>query len=493
MTSVVLPLVGLEKTISRNVVTNITREFLIQTGLDDVKLRIRSSTGDTVFKGYGKYTTDNEPEVKKLDITYSETVPLEGTEVMASYQNEHRRIAYDPPIDFYARPIYVDTEVTIELSLTTASRDEINIWKNKILTKISQGMTFTLHDVEYKYLLPNHLYHFIKYIHTLEENQGGYGRDFIEYLRYLSDGRLIYGSDIAGVNKGLFAKEVQRRIIGRWDIDALENEIKEYDDGKWNTSFSYKFTYQRPISIYVKYPIIVHNQPLEPKYVVPKSLLNDADSDIVYRDRFLAGLDVLEHQINIDMNSRRYPKIPWFDDRIIDNKRPNTIITASILVGITEDDKRSLLNLRDISPLSMHSKVLQWLADGEHQYVTRIYESLLHISLYENNRFVEDSILEVDADLNVKAKKDLNIRREYRVIISIIDDFCLLNAGAKSRLLANEDVLSIFFEEVEREGKRYSPVRGYYNIKTYGRKNLNCNFVMKTVQLFYSEIFRREG
>jgi len=487
MPSVTMPIHGLEKTVSRQVMTTVLREFLEQTGLgNEAKIKIESSLGKNIMKGYGgDDAVVTDPEFKRLWVTWNEEFEMENISTVATFQKEHRPFASDPEIGFLARPVYIDTTLNLNIELTTASRDEIILWKNTIRRQIAQGMTSTLHDIEYKFIMPAPLYDLIYKIHELEETQGGYGRDFYEYLRYLSDGRLVWGSDLTGTFRDVFIKEQQLRVYGTWDIEVLNNSPKESENGKWSTTFTYKITYQKPTNIYVRYPIMVHNQLLPLKYILDRSLIRDTDIHKAMRDRFMASVETFENQIITRLNTHKYPRIPWFDKVDVRDRIPDYKIIASFLCSIRPDDLRTLMTLDDIDPLTFNDVIKTWLASGEHQYITKHYESVLYVKLLEDDRFIEDSILSIDNTLLIEATKDLNIRKTYRICLCVATDFCVLSLGARDRLSQNDPVMSNFFEERYRDNERYTIGEGWHRRgnNTLTKADVLCaRSVMKTVQ-----------
>ena len=429
MPTAVVQLVGLEKTVTNRVITSVVRSFLEQTNLDkDTRLKIKSSFDQFSTKGLGDLKEDNAiPQLKNMKIEYEETVDIASTDTMAIHQGEYRDFFTTDVPEVHIRPVYIDSNMDITIQFKSTSKDRIVTWKNTILTYIARNTAFTIEDLVYTYLLPNQIFNLLWRIYKLAKPHLPLYSDFYQWLGAHSDGRLLWGADLTGTFRDVFIKEVQSRVYVRWDIAILENQVKETEDGKYVTDFVLKLTYQKPISIVAKYPTLICNKLLPEKYILPLSVIRDTDRRQVDRDRFLSDLVLFENQILVDMSGKKYIRYPWWDEGTVPPYHKDFVPIASILVSITEDNLRDLLSLTDMDLLVLNSDIEYWLCNGGNERVTKSYEAPIYIKLLENDRYVEDSAIEVDTDLNIKATKDLSICKEYRIVIFTIKNPCFIS------------------------------------------------------------------
>lgn len=489
-----IPLTGIEKTVSNRVITSVVRDFLQQTGLDkDTRLKIESTYGKHQTLGYNALEDNAIPQIKNLKIEYSETIDMENTATVATYQGEHRDFFTSTNPDIHIRPTYIDSKMDISLRFTSTSRDRINRWKNNILTYIARNTSFLVEDLTYMYLLPFHIYDLLNTIHS---KLGNYTTltDFYEWLGYHSDGRLVWGSDLTGTFRDIFVKERQSRVVVLWNIPVLEEMVKEFENGKWGIDFTLTVTYQKPISIHVLYPVLVCNSLLPEKYVLPVSVIRDTDRKKIDRDRLLDGLYLHEEQILVDMVSEKYLKYPWWDDVVVPKYHNDYAIAASILCTISEDDKRTLFSLDDIDPLVINSTIKDWLISGGNERVTKSYEAPIYIKLLENNRYIEDSVLELSTDLTLSATTDLEMCKIYRVVFFAIRNPCFIGSYHKAILEQDyPDLIGLYNEDRHKNYTRNIHGRWVDKPQYVPKNEFGCPVsVMKTVQTLSIFSYRRD-
>ena len=495
MPAEIIPLVGIEKTVSNRVVTSTIRSFLEQSGLDkDTRLKIKSSFDQYNTKGYGSMEDNAIPELRNMKVEYTETVDRSAYDVMATYQGEYRDFFTSDNPEIHMRPVYVDSNMEISIEFKSTSKDRIVTWKNLLATFAARNSTFSIEDITYTYLLPFQLYDLLDVIYSKIKTHKTAYSDFYQWLGAHSDGRMVWGSDLTGTFRDVFIKETQSRVYITWEIPDMETGIKEVENGQYKTDFTLKLTYQKPISIWVKYPVLVCNKLLPEKYVLPVSVIRDTDRRKVDRDRLLSDLYLFENQIQVDMTGRKYIRYPWWDDIEIPKYHHDYIPIASILCSITDSDKRSLLNLQDLDLLTLNEEVTTWLLAGGYQHITHSYESPIYIKLLEDNRYVEDSILEVSADLDISSTSDLEICRTYRIIVFAIRNPCLIGSYHRSLIEKNNpNLVELYNANAYLSRDRSQEGRIYNEVEYIPKSTFDCSsMAAKTVQIFSIFSYRIE-
>ena len=79
-------------------------------------------------------------------------------------------------------------------------------------------------------------------------------------------------------------RRVLARVNGRFDISPIPDK-PTFDEsgGVWECTLSYKITYDRPTGCNVRYPIQVHQQFLDDKYILPVNVqpnMNDREKKL---------------------------------------------------------------------------------------------------------------------------------------------------------------------------------------------------------------------
>jgi len=302
-----------------------------------------------------------------------------------------------------------------------------------------------LHDITYHYLLPMELLILLKAIHETKELTEPYDESYADFITRNSSTRLTVIGDLVNQDARLAISETQCRIVGIYGWDGIP-EKPERDDatGTWVSSFSYRFSYEKPIGCNFKYPIMVHNQLIPRYYTYSNSQTYDLypiDKSYSLSLGALAGFEA-----DTVMDNRVTPHflihLPEFDDYQPTTCPPGTGSVFIALCEVDTIDRRTLLSLDDLGDIILDADIMQFIREVEHPYMCDLYKSIFHLSLYRNTSLTTSGSLILDVNLNVKAVTDLNLRNQHRVRMSIITDISLLSREALDRLRRYPKVLA---------------------------------------------------
>jgi hypothetical protein len=352
-------------------------------------------------------------------------------------RREHIRVYEDAKLQTYIAPVYATSEVTINFKYRCPSKSEALRWRDDIRMRVSSLRDLNMHNITYHYLLPTEFLVVLTAIHENREATDGYEQTFDEYVTAYSTDRLTLISGITGQDARLAISETQTRIIGLYTFDGIPDKPEhEEDNGNWTSSFSYKFTYEKPIACNMKYPVMVHNK-LLPEYLV--SFTDKAyDIDRVSKSYTTSLYALSGFEYDTIMNSKMKPnftlKIPAFDDFYTDQfvKATGTILMA---LSEVDTDKRTLLNLNELGDIILDTDILQFILESEVPYIAIPYQSIISVSLYRNEYLTSGSSLVCTDTLDIKATSDLNLRNQHRVRLALVTDISLLSREALLRLM----------------------------------------------------------
>lgn len=343
----------------------------------------------------------------------------------------------DEKLGVYISPLYASNNVTINFKYRCPSKTEALKWRDDIRIRISQMRDINLHDITYHYLLPAEFLVLLKIIYEKRENLLPYNQSFEEYMVSHSTDRLTLIGDLVGNDARLAISEKQCRIIGMFGFEGLPDKAERDDaTGTWSISFSYKFSFDKPLGCNIRFPIMVHNQLLPPAYVgyYNKSI----DLDKINKQFGNSGSALFAFESDTIMNTRVNPmpyiRIPEFDDYILKGVPHGT---GSVIVALSEvdtTDKKSLLNLKELGSIVLDKDVLEFIQGIEYPYITKLYKSILHVSLYRNNEPTYTNTIDCTNNLDIKSLNELNLRNQHRIRISIVTDISLLTKEAIDRL-----------------------------------------------------------
>lgn len=371
-----------------------------------------------------------------VEIEVDEDFYKESLMTTAITRPEHLPIFIDDNLDIFVKPIYITSTVTITFKYRTTSKTVADRWRNDIRMRLSSMRDINLHNISYHYLIPPTVVTILGELHRLRENVAPYGETFEQYLVDHSSTRITDVATLNGGRSGLAITETQSRIIGYFDFDTQPDKFQKDDNnGTVINTFTYKFNYEKPVECNIKYPIMVHNQVLQKRFIPQRPADNMANHNFSY-SLSLRNLNYFESQLQLDkaININSSIKIPAFDDFVLNTRPHHTAPVFSALCQITDTDKRTLLNLRELGDIVLDKDILDYIQVIDKQFITKLLASFINISFYRNGNLVEETAITVDNNLNVLATSDLDIRNVHHVVFSIFCDSDWLNDNVIARL-----------------------------------------------------------
>ena len=351
------------------------------------------------------------------------------------FSHEHRAIFIDAETEVTLRPIYLTSDVVIQIRYHANSETEARRWYADMALKASMGRDCNLHTVSYKYSIPFPFVGLLEDIWKLREATAPYGESFKEYITNHASPRLTLFANRAGEKAMLGVSETQTRIIGLFDIQGIpELPVRESSTGSWEITFSYKFSYQRPDAVMVEYPIAVHNSFIPRGYLDESVKEDDPSKRETYNSKSYEALSAFECDKTMVQTrpSLPYFRIPAFDDFTIPCPLQGmaTIFTALCFL---DDGRQDLLNLAELGDIVIDSDILAFIK-AEAPYITDEYKSLFHVEVYRNNANLPKETFTVDSNLNIKFTAPMDPRFKYRVRLACVVRINMLQWSSIERL-----------------------------------------------------------
>lgn len=451
-----IPLRSIRKTVTtplaRNVLEDLRKMFYIDTEIyKEVSKQIENFNGDIHDDQLKNPKTS--PQLEKLILNVTENTKTETLVTTPRRGSNYRPIFLDEEINMKVVPVYVETEYTFSLNYYSKSKSNIETIINRLKLLVADRRNIRQHNLEYTFMIPEPILNMfldvlvLKNNMRIEDEQEGYE----EYLINHTDGRMtMFGSQDANVaNISIGVKETQLGINGWFDggVDNIETEYMESETA-YRASLEYKIVFNKPLSLHVEYEPQVYNQNLPSKYIQTVS----NKKDIVRRDMPLTsfGTSMLPFKTDIreldkfmqKVNSEYFIKIPGWDNFIPPYTSRYYGRLLSVMLYITTEDKRTLMNLRDdITPYAFDPDVLAFMMSSEYEYMHRSGYSVFNVRLSENEKFLPEVDILIDSDMNVIANYDLDITKRYRLFFSICVDLTVLSDRASTALRNNSAIL----------------------------------------------------
>lgn len=361
----------------------------------------------------------------------------------------------DNQISVSVYPVYVKTDFVINLEYTTPSKSEAKRLRDEIRVRLSQTRNILHHDVEYDILLPKEVTEFIADVHELKNRL--YPITLDEYFLANSTKRVHTVTDLVGTvsNTVIAVRERQVRIVGVFDFSPEPDAIES--DNETNTyklNLPYKFSMDVARGMCIKYPTMFCNRTLPEKY-----LKYIEEAKIKTREEYtrnlgathsLASLSSFEshQQLAKTVNVKLPIALPLFDDYRLRVGHNGYVILASFLTDVNETDRVSLFNLKELGDYYMDLKLLEYISAEEYKYCVNPYMSYFYFGLHQEGAHLDNNILEIDTDLNVKSKKKLSLLKPVRVCLSVCVDTTYLDPTVTARMVEHRDMYLLYLTEL---------------------------------------------
>lgn len=389
-----------------------------------------------------------------------------GSTVVAA--EEQIPVFEDTSLGVLIRPVYAKSEVKINFRYRTTSKNEAIRWMDDMRMRISLLRGTNLHRVQYHYAIPPEYMEILGNIYENRQKVAPYDDSFGSYVRRHMTERVTEISDVAGDSIRSVVTETQVRIQGDFDFEALP-EKPERDDGSmaWVVSFSYNFSYEKPIGCNMKYPVMVHNNLLKKEYVdftdqiIDPSLINKSFSKSFYAMNAFEMDTIMNAVVNPDPIMRT----PKFDDFKPTSAPQGTGISLLVLSSVDETDKKTLINLNDLGDVMIDPDIMEFIKGGEWRYICKQFKSIISLTLYINGGQRSSGSIECDSDLNIYATKELNLRNVHHIGVGLCVDLTLLPRDAMERLKAYPKAL------VKIIGSMNELLRNNQHFNSLGDKN----------------------
>ena len=438
-----LPIRGIYESITRPVSLSILKDIKDVLYLNpDIRTKLYNQIEDfhTMYQSGPLGLTENAPKLEEIKFSVVEETNTDTLITTSTNYIDYKPILHDKDVNAYIKPIYVESIIKFSIKYKSRSKSNVTNFINMLRLSVAETNFLKFHNIEYMFYLHPEILELFLDISRLKHNVTKDNTTYEDYLIKHSDGRLsiVGGLDGNVSNMNIVAKEKQRDVMGYFESDIIEVK-EEYDSNEniWIADFTYTLKYNKPTALVIGYPILIYNQLLPEKYIVMQDNLGDSGKlnyQTTYTNNWFSpfhNTNVLNKELNKLNFKGKFLNIPSFDSFIPKVNIPYYVAVFSVLVSISEDDRRSLLNLKDLMDYQLNQDIINCLLNGEWKYISKRYKSVFYLTLYENDKLMPDGILDIDADLNVFATIDLDLTKTYRVVFNILTD---LSAGDKAIL-----------------------------------------------------------
>lgn len=360
----------------------------------------------------------------------------------AVHQRENIPFFHDKALGIRMYPVYAGTEMNFNIQYRASSRTLARRFRNEVLARTAAMREGVLHELTYHYHVPPEYLHLLKHIHTLRENQAGYGESFDTWVTNHIDRRATNITDQVGQSQALVIQEFQTTSMGHFQfLGATEAEEKEKDSGTFIVTFQYRMIFDEVIKAVAEWPLMIHGQLIDEQWRGPVwSSGHLTDPNRRFRHSSLSR-HALDHFTTIYTDPCKEKLmdgyvIPVFDEWRPQFVMPNTSTLFVAMLGQDDPADDALFDLMgDLDGYSLHPDLRAFMA-AEAPYMNRYGASIFDLRLYEEDNPMDDGTLSVsphdDMTIICNAKRDM--RKNYHIRMALVNDLHLINTAAWERL-----------------------------------------------------------
>lgn len=431
---------GIEETITRNILITVVSDIKALLGMKKDIYTVFDEK-DTVVKkknALGEVKGQNTFKEDMFNIDFEETTE-DGHELsLMPLRPDFKPIYFDQDVESSIIPITIQRKMEIRVKYSNKSKSKIFAVANKLKLMTADDSMYKEHELEYHYTIPTFVTKLIAHINNLRNIRmdGENKLTLDQYIDKTFDDRVDFTNTLDGdINKTeLVIREAQTQIEG-YITDELHSIKPEYDENlnTYYMEFSYCLSYEKVVSLLVKYPIMVYNTLIDKNFRTflkepkrkPKTLGTLTRS--IQQD-----LTKTDNVFNIRDNNY-YVTIPEYDNEVLPRPLGYTSRMFSVLTQVDEFDRTLLFNINDIPKIKFRKGVLDFIMFSERKYVGEELSSLIHIELFQNNKKAYKNNIILEEDGTLRSSQELDFKYVYRVVFNIVTDVSYLNNSAKER------------------------------------------------------------
>jgi hypothetical protein len=341
----------------------------------------------------------------------------------------------DKALGIVLKPVYSYTAVTINAEFRADSRVKVEAWLNTIKIRIADNRAAMLHELDYHYEVPDVCLSVLAHLHELREAQAGYGEDLGTYFRKHFTERTTALTTMGGKGSLMVVGEKAIGIQGWFEFTEPGQPEKDSGGASWTSSFSYRYNYQKPVSINFVYPQFVHGQQIDERLLSKKRPYSLSDRPSLDTET-LISYEAVEGLYRLPPDPMGGKRHPIWDEWIASTVPNYTASLSTWMLSIDRDDPTLVLNMDQLGSEAMVGVFREFLVK-EQPYVTKRGDSLIYFTLFRGLDPLDDETIYMDSDLNIRTTKPMDIRQIYHVRMAAITELSILTKRARDSIKAN--------------------------------------------------------
>lgn len=438
-------IVEVHPNIVRPVALGVMRHVMKLTGVpQSTPIQYLGDSGAALLEG-STVEGSSEPTrfaaTNKVFIEVSDELLPEDNLTRFTNQGEQPPLFLDAKLKLRLHPVVAKARQTISIRYRTEDKGTAERWLRGMTRKISHGMRYHMHELEFHYLVPIETIMVIIEVYNKREAKHGYGQTLQEYIREHMTKRACTMTTAAGTEGRLAIRERQIGVVGAFEVEDAPREEKDGVGATYLASLDYVVDYDRPISVVARYPASVHSQLIGkdfwPKEVVPYT----KEYPLAQTARSLSAYNTI---VNQQQPSRHNPAVEGYRYPAFDDWYPPRRYRGTRWVGrfLAVPKGNVALSLEKLGKVALHPAAIKYLKKWP-QYATIPAESPVFVKLYEDEEELDVSEFKLNKDLGVELNYEPDPRKVYHCTIGMVYDLTILSPGAVDRVTKDPDLVEV--------------------------------------------------
>lgn len=385
----------------------------------ETKIYIPGENEDTPMNGGSFACCQNSvsfPSETRVVMRFTEEPVLDVTLTTVTNQNDNPPLFYDTVRQVSIRPVRKMVRINCEITVVGQSRGVIQRMIDYIQTQLATLKGEYTLQLKYHYTLPDVVVLLLNDVHkTIESSQTPLHHSFGRYFENHRMHPMMTLSTLTGTAPRIAVDEVQEEVLGWFDFTDTPGrpERTPDEDGSYQISMNFGFNYERPIQLFVEYPLLVHQK------LLPKIWLSDTHNHSFYeRVRKVSSLKEGFDRLR-SLELRFFPKeisVPERDDweAPVGASRHSFFFQALLQIDIKQP--RLLMDINNMGRWTFGEYLKQYIQDlGSCAFSD---SGIFGLELYRNNKRISTAIEYLDGKL--LSTEDLDTRYVYHIRFGII-------------------------------------------------------------------------
>lgn len=353
---------SIDATVRKNMIDGIVERVLLDTGVKKSELLYLDD----------ELNTSRQPgtqigDVPNFSYGQGERTTVEVTEEPDEMERIARGVGLNRQVPFFhdntynisLEPIMRRYDVEATITRNSISKDRLQRWCNRLNSLIDMGQYSLITEAEFYYLVPTEAMALLRDCHSTIKVRDP---DFKDLGTFLKDGfkaNVTKITNVAGEKASLAVRHTPTRIEVVYDISGPTREKQELG---YNASVRIQFSYEKPVEVRAKHPLVLNQTLLNSKWVPtpqPPYLSNEVGvvkSDIQH---------ALDSVANYYYNTLTLPWLltgeeSYSDLHIPDRDAITTIIGSDVIFDSGNMERPDVVGLEDF-PFTIHPDILEYI------------------------------------------------------------------------------------------------------------------------------------